>query len=206
MKWIFFAFFCCLLSLQYFSKLPTSDDVKEKKIWRFAAQSSNLTTESGSILRTAKTIVLPGRDIGNCSDNSSVMADKGKTKTRGNYCVAHGPNMTNCGNNSLTPGVSMHYFPKDETLRKWTQFVRVHRKDFVPSKSATLFSVHFNEKCFECKPVVFTSADTGKAIHPKRYLIKGSVPTRYTRQDVPALLSLLGSAELVSKNFMGFLL
>ena len=74
----------------------------------------------------------------------------------------------------------MHYFPKDGTLRKkWTLFVRVHRKDFVPSKSATLCSVHFDEKCFESKPVPFTSAETGKAIQPKRYLIKGSVPTRY---------------------------
>ena len=153
----------------------------EKKIRPFAAQSSNLTTETGSILRAAKTIVLQGRDVGNFSDDSSVMADKGKTKTRGNYCVAGGPNITNCANNSLTPGFSVHYFPKDETLRKkWTHFVGVHRKDFVPSKSATLCSVHFDEKCFESKPVVFTSADTGKAIHPKRYLTKGSVPTRYT--------------------------
>ena len=108
------------------------------------------------------------------------MADQAKKKARGNYCVAGGPNMTNCENNSLTPGISTHYFPKDETLRKkWTLFVRVHRKDFVPSKSATLCSVHFDEKCFESKPVPFTSAETGKAIQPKRYLIKGSVRTRY---------------------------
>ena len=107
------------------------------------------------------------------------MADQAKKKARGNYCVAGGPNMTNCENNSLTPGISMHYFPKYETLRKkWTLFVRVHRKNFVPSKSATLCSVHFDEKCFENKPVPFTSAETGKAIQPKRYLIKGSVPTR----------------------------
>ncbi|XP_068712872.1 uncharacterized protein [Montipora foliosa] len=88
--------------------------------------------------------------------------------------------MTNCENNSLTQGISMHYFPKDETLRKkWTLLVGVHRKDFVPSKSATLCSVHFDQKCFETKPVLFTCAETGKAIQPKRYLIKGSVPTRY---------------------------
>ena len=74
----------------------------------------------------------------------------------------------------------MHYFPKDETLRKkWTLFVRVHRKDVVPLKSVTLCSVHFDEKCFESKPVPFMSAETGKATQPKRYLIKGSVPTRY---------------------------
>ena len=139
-----------------------------------------MTLESGSILRAAETIVFQSRDVGNCSDDSSVMADKAKKKTRGNYCVAGGPNLTNCENNSLTPGISMHYFPKDETLRKkWTLFVKVHRKDFVPSKSATLCSVHFDEKCFESKPVPFACAETGKAIQPKRYLIKGSVPTRY---------------------------
>ena len=141
-----------------------------------------MTEENGSILRAAKTIGLQGGDAGNCSDDSSVMADQAKKKARGNYCVAGGPNMTNCENNSRTPGISMHYFPKDETLRKkWTLFVRVHRKDFVPSKSATLCSVHFDEKCFESKPVPFTSAETGRAsaIQPKRYLIKGSVATRY---------------------------
>ena len=152
-----------------------------RKIRLFAAQSSNLTHESGSILCVAKTIVLQGRDVGNRPDDSSVMADKAKKKAKGNYCVAGGPNMTNnCENNSLTPGISMHYFPKDKTLqKKWTLFVKVHRKDFVPSKSATLCSVHFDEKCFKSKPVPFTSAETGKAIQPKRYLIKGSVPTRY---------------------------
>ena len=34
-------------------------------------------------------------------------------------------------------------------------------------------------KVFESKPVPFTSAETGQAIQPKRYVIKGSVPTRY---------------------------
>ena len=107
-----------------------------------------------------------------------MMADIAKKKARGNYCLAGGPNMTNCKNDSLTPGISMHYFPKDEPLRKkWTRFVRVHRKDFVPSKSATLCSVHFDEKCFVSKPVPSTSAETGKALQPKRYVIKGSVPT-----------------------------
>ena len=188
----------------YISKLPKANNVKERKIRLFAAQSSNLTTESGSILRAVKTIVFQGRDVGNCSDDSSAMADKAKSKKRGNYCVAGGPNMANCENNSLTPGVSMHYFPKDETLRKkWTQFVGVHRKDFVPSKSATLCSVHFDEKCFESKPISFTSAETGKAIHPKRYLIKGSVPTRHT--VVPRSSPLTSrKRRVVSKNFMGF--
>ena len=173
----FYVFVACYV---YFSLLPKASNVKERKIRLFATQSSNLTHKSGSILRAAKTIVLQGRDVRNCSDDSLVMADKAKKKTRGNYRVAGGPNLTNCENNSLTPGNSMHYFPKNETLwKKWTLFVRVHRKDFVPSKSATLCSVHFHEKRFERRPVPFTSAETGKAIQPKRYLIKGSVPTRY---------------------------
>ena len=35
----------------------------------------------------------------NCSDDLSEMADKAKKKARGNYCVAGGPNMTNCESN-----------------------------------------------------------------------------------------------------------
>jgi len=187
-------------------KLPKASNVQERKILVFAAQSSNSTHESGFILRAVKTIVLQGRDVGNCSDDSSVMADKAKKKARGNYCVAGGPNMTNCENNSLTPGISMHYFPKDETVRKkWILFVRVHRKDFVLSKSATLCSVHFDEKCFEINAVPFTSTETSKNIQPKRYLIKGSVPTRYA--VVPHSSPVTSrKRRVVSKNFMGFLL
>ena len=149
--------------------------------------------------------MLQGRDVGNCSDDSSIMADKQKKKTRGNYCVAGGPNMANCENNSLTPGISMHYFPKDETLRtKWIRFVQIHRKDFIPSKSATLCSVHFDETCFESKSVAFTSAETGKTIQPKRYLIKGSVPSRDTVVPNSSPLT-TRKRRMVSKNFMGFL-
>ena len=111
--------------------------VKREKLEFFAAESSNVSIKSGSNLRAAKAIRLQGRDVGNCSDDSIVMAEKEKNKKRGNYCAAGGPNMSNCANNSSTPGISMHYFPKDETLRqKWIRFVRIHRKDFVPSKSA----------------------------------------------------------------------
>jgi len=56
--------------------------LKRKKIRLFAAESLNLTTESGSILCVPKAIILQGRDVGNCPDDSSVMADKGKTKTK----------------------------------------------------------------------------------------------------------------------------
>ena len=123
--------------------------LKKEKLAFFAAESSNVSIKSGSNLRAAKAIRLQGRDVGNCSDDSIVMAEK-ENKKRGNYCTAGCPNMSNCANNSSTPGISMHYFPKDETLwQKWIRFVRIHRKDFVPSKSATLCSVHFEETCFE---------------------------------------------------------
>ena len=133
-------------------------------------------------MRTAKAIMLQVRDVRNCSDDSIVMADKGKKKSRGNYCAAGGPNMSNCSNNSSTPGISMHYFPKDETLRqKWIRFVRIHRKDFVPCKSSTLCSVHFEDNCFESKPWIVTSSETGESLQPKRKLKKGTaIPTRDT--------------------------
>ena len=127
-------------------------------------------------MRAVKTIVLQGREVGNCSDDLWVMADKVNNEKTGNYPAASGPNMANCENNSQTPGVSMHYLQKDKTLwKKWTQFVGVHRKDLGPLKSATLCSVHFDEKCFESKPVLFTYSDNSNTIHPKGYLLNGSV-------------------------------
>ena len=108
--------------------------LKRKKSDFFSAESSNLTTESGSILCAVKTIVLQGRDVGNCSDDSYAMEDKAKNKRRGNYCVASGPNMASCESNSLTPGVTMHYFPKDEidgrrglSLSEFTGKISSHR-------------------------------------------------------------------------------
>ena len=92
---------------------------------------SNLAAKSVSILRAAKTIVLQACDVGNTSEDLSVMAAKGKSSTSATYCAAGNPYKTNCANRTGMPGVSMHYFPKDETLRqKWIRFVRIHRKDF----------------------------------------------------------------------------
>ena len=56
MKWIFFRY--SVACYVYFSKLPKANNVKERNIALFAVQSSNLTTESGSNLRAAKTNVL----------------------------------------------------------------------------------------------------------------------------------------------------
>ncbi|XP_068760564.1 uncharacterized protein [Montipora capricornis] len=115
-----------------------------------------------------------GSDVFGGSEDDSVMADKGAK----NYCAAGGPNKVNCSNKTGTPGISMHYFPKEESLRqKWTRFVRINRKDFVPKKSSCLCSAHFDDSCFEHKPVTLKDA-TGEAIELKKRLIKGSVPTR----------------------------
>lgn len=108
------------------------------------------------------------------------MADKGKVKRGGRYCVAGGPNKTSCKNSSYTEGVSMHYFPSaDDVRQKWTTFVRRHRKDFVPSKTSTLCSVHFEESCFEQRAAIF-SGESANLPKFKRFLIKGAIPTRDT--------------------------
>ena len=59
------------------------------------------------------------------------MAEKKKKKRGGRRCVAGAPNNTTCGNNSRTPGISMHQFPKNEKTRAlWVRFVQRHRSDF----------------------------------------------------------------------------
>ena len=107
-----------------------------------------------------------------------IKADKTAKKGANNYCAASGPNKVNCSNKAGTPGISMHYFPKEESLRqKWTRFVRINRDDFVPKKSSCLCSAHFDDSCFEYKPVSLTDA-TGEAMELKKRRIKGLVPTR----------------------------
>ena len=82
-----------------------------------------------------------------------------------------------------TPGILVHYFPKDESLRqKWTQFVRTHRKDFEPKNSSCLCSAHFDDSCFERKPV-FHGEGSGEAVEMRKLLIKGSVSSK--NSDVP---------------------
>ena len=77
------------------------------------------------------------------------MAAKRATPTLVTYFAAGNAIMTNCAKTGM-PGISMHYFPKDETLRqKWIRFVRIHRKDFVLKKQSALCSAHYNESCFD---------------------------------------------------------
>ena len=91
---------------------------------------------------------------------------------------ADGPNKTSCTNTSYTEGVSMHYFPSDESAKQsWIKFVRRHRKDFIPSKSSALCSVHFEDSCFELRAAVLSPESEIKF---KRFLVKGAIPTRDT--------------------------
>ena len=109
------------------------------------------------------------------------MRTREQKKGSKNYCAAGGRNKVNCCNKTGTPGISMHYFPKEESLRqKWTRFVRINRDDFVPKKSSCLCSAQFDDSCFEHKPVspVSLADATGEAIELKKRLIKGSLPTR----------------------------
>lgn len=94
--------------------------------------------------------------------------------------MAGGPNKVSCTNNSYTDGISMHYFPKNEAVRiKWMRFVQKHRKDFVPSKKSCLCSAHFDKSCYENRPIPFSDIpDMKQPPTFKRYLIKGSVPTK----------------------------
>lgn len=77
-----------------------------------------------------------------------------KGKKVGTYCSAGFPNDVSCKNNTHTPGVSMHYFSKNEAVRqKWARFVRKHRKHFTPTSSSALCSVHFEDSCYEHRPL-----------------------------------------------------
>ena len=51
------------------------------------------------------------------------------TKNLGKYCVAGDPNNESCKNNSTTPRISMHEFPKpgNQLRNLWIKFVRRHR-------------------------------------------------------------------------------
>uniref|UniRef100_A0A1I8H379 THAP-type domain-containing protein n=1 Tax=Macrostomum lignano TaxID=282301 RepID=A0A1I8H379_9PLAT len=65
-------------------------------------------------------------------------------KSHGSFCCALG-----CSNNSsMSPAVSFHFFPKDtEMKRKW--LVALRRKEFKPSATTQVCSVHFAESCFK---------------------------------------------------------
>ena len=107
-------------------------------------KGSNLAPESVCLLRAAKTIVLQGCDVENAFEHTSVMAAKELSWTSATYYAAGNFNMTNCVNKTVTPGISMHYFARDETLwQKWFRFARIHRKDSShssPKRETTMIS------------------------------------------------------------------
>ena len=127
-----------------------------------------------------------------------------------NYYIAGEPNLANCENKIGSPGISMQYFPLEESLRdKWTWFVRFHRNDFVPKKTSCLYSIHFEENCFENKPLIVTNAD-GQTTQLTRNLGKGSIltkdmvilfPTQVTRSIAPSNTSFL-QAERFSRQHL----
>ena len=92
-------------------------------------------SDSVAIFRSAKTITLQRFDVISPTKDTSFMVDKKKRRPGKTNCAAGDPGAVNCANKTDAPGITMHYLPKDETLRQnWTRFVRIHRKDFVPTK------------------------------------------------------------------------
>ena len=104
-------------------------------------------------------------------------SEKGDKKKGGRYSVAGAPNHESCKNTSYMPGISMHLFPTEPTVRaKWLKFVWRHRVDFSEpiNKYASLCSAHFEPRCFE------NSLALSMGYKRKRLLIAGSISTRDT--------------------------
>jgi len=126
-----------------------------------------------------------GCDVTNRAEDTSVMAEKKASRSGVTYCAAGGPNKANCPGKTGMPGISMHYFPRDETVRqKWTRFVRINRKDFVPTKSSALCSAHFDSSCFHLQGIVVTDESGNQVMKQKRHIITGSIPSKITVASV----------------------
>jgi len=63
----------------------------------------------------------------------------------------------------------MNYFPGGKFATELARFVGINRDNFVPKKSSRLCSVHFDDSCFEHKPVSLMDA-TREAIELKNGL------------------------------------
>lgn len=99
----------------------------------------------------------------------------------GRYCVAGARNQQSCTNTFFTPGISMHMFPSDATVRAaWINFVQRHRVDFGEPihKYASLCSAHFEQSCFQNS--LASTLEGMEGFKMKRNLIRGSIPTRDT--------------------------
>ena len=119
-------------------------------------------------------------------------------KRGGKSCAAGGPGQISCTNNSYSPGVSMHIFPRNPKVRtQWLKFVRVHRPDFVDTAYSALCSVHFEESCFTRLKLSVLQVDNddesetgetsaGNKPREKRVLITRLVPSIQTANKAPA--------------------
>ena len=111
--------------------------------------------------------------IGFATGNSIHCEDmaQGGIKHGGRYCVTGGPYNVSCKNTSYAPGISMHRFPEDKSLRRLrTQFVR----SLHPSEYSALCSAHFQPACFERNLPLGPEASDKT---PCNLLKRGSVPT-----------------------------
>ncbi|CAH3043901.1 unnamed protein product [Porites lobata] len=113
------------------------------------------------------------------------MAESSKTpkatRRGGRYCAAGTPNQRSCKNTTFTPGIRMHEFPSDPSVRaQWVQFVRRHRHDYKDptSKYASLCSAHFDESCYERKMSVVRSVKKEYKLEMRVFLKATAVPTR----------------------------
>jgi len=101
------------------------------KVWILQPEMGHFSTRSKCSSHTEPA----GSDVVGGSEDDSVMVEDRAKKGAKNYCTASGSNKVNCSNKMGTPGISMHYFPREESLQqKWTRTVRINRKDVVPKK------------------------------------------------------------------------
>ena len=70
------------------------------------------------MLRAARAIVLQGCDVEYTLEHTTVMAARGVSSISATYYAVDNSNMTNCAKKTGMPGISIYYFPRDETLRQ----------------------------------------------------------------------------------------
>ena len=110
-------------------------------------------------------------DVQSYENTSATLVRKGGIEKKGwMYCVTGEPNDVSYKNNTLIPGISVHYFPKDVAIcPKWTRF------DIVGS----ILRTGFEDVCYQHISLI-KSGEDNQWIQLKRPLIKESVPTPNT--------------------------
>ena len=87
-------------------------------------------------------------------------------------CVAAGCSSTN------SDGVSLHLFPKDQSLRKqWIKQVQRHRAKWTATSYSVLCSKHFSDDCFEIEHKFASSF----GLKSRKKLKPDAVPTIFER-------------------------